>query len=77
MRRFIADGAGRTLGEAIDRWYATRGPTGGEIAAQFEYNAFVRRRHHDHPKGTAAQARAAWQAHRARPREPAGRSTTG
>jgi hypothetical protein len=44
MRDFIAGGAGRTLGDVVAHWHATRAgaaqPT--RIGAQFELNAFLR-----------------------------------
>lgn len=67
MREFIAEGAGRTLGDAVDHWYATRNRPRHEIAPQFEFNRFTRAWHQSHPDGTREQALAAWQAHRALP----------
>lgn len=69
MRDFIANGAGRTLGDAVDHWHATRNRPRGEIAPQFELNRFTRAWHEAHPGGTHAQAIEAWQRHRALPRD--------
>ncbi|MFF3323784.1 DUF6434 domain-containing protein [Streptomyces sp. NPDC002889] len=70
MRAFIADGAGRTLGEAVRHWHDTREAAAGpqEVGAQFEFNRFVRKWHAGHPSGTRAEALDAWREHRARPR---------
>lgn len=67
MRTYIADGAGMTLGDAVDHWYATRDRPRTEIGAQFEFNRFIRDWHRDHPSGTAAEARAAWARYRSLP----------
>jgi hypothetical protein len=67
MRTFIADGAGRTLGEAVDHWNATRDRPRTDIGAQFEFNRFIRDWHRDHPSGTRAGARAAWARYRSLP----------
>jgi hypothetical protein len=67
MRDFIADGAGRTLGDAVAHWHATRDQPPGPIGRQFEYNRFIRDWHAAHPGGAQAAA-AAWRAHRADPR---------
>ncbi|NXY96866.1 SAP domain-containing protein [Streptomyces sp. BR123] len=70
MRRCIAEGAGRTLAEAVAHWHATRAEAAGprEVGAQFEFNRFLRDWHVRHPDGARTEALAAWQAHRARPR---------
>lgn len=67
LREFIAAGAGRTLGEAIDHWASTRNdPT--EIAEQFEYNRFTRRWHAKNPGGSSEQLREEWWEYRSAPR---------
>ncbi|MFF3209696.1 DUF6434 domain-containing protein [Streptomyces sp. NPDC002886] len=73
MRDYVAQGAGRTLAEAVAHWHATRAAAAEprEIGAQFELNRFLRDWHARHPEGTRAQALAAWRAHRSRPREAA------
>ncbi|MFK0252664.1 DUF6434 domain-containing protein [Streptomyces sp. NPDC090445] len=70
MRDWIAEGAGRTLAEAVAHWHATRAEAAEprEVGAQFEFNRFLRDWHARHPDGTRTEALAAWQAHRARPR---------
>lgn len=74
MRDFVADGAGRTLAEAVAHWHATRPEASRprEVAEQFEYNRFTGDWHRANPTGTPAQARAAWHAHRALPRSAGG-----
>lgn len=71
MRTFIADGQGRTLGEAVAHWHATRGVAGQPkpIGPQFELNAFLRRWRRDHPSGSRDDALAAWRHHRGLPLE--------
>lgn len=45
MRTFISDGNGRTLGEAVAHWHATRDAASRPqpIGPQFELNAYLRR----------------------------------
>jgi hypothetical protein len=71
MRAFIANGEGRTLGEAVAHWHATRGAAGQPqpIGAQFELNAYLRTWRHDHPDGTRDEALTAWRHHRVLPIE--------
>ena len=64
MRDFITHGEGRTLGDALTHWRATRSRPPSEIGSQFELNAFIRDWHHRHPRGTHAQALKAWRNHR-------------
>ncbi|MFB9673338.1 DUF6434 domain-containing protein [Microlunatus capsulatus] len=67
MRDFISDGTGRTLGDAITHWHATRSRPAPQIGSQFELNAFIRDWHHQHPKGSRAHALTAWRIYRALP----------
>ena len=67
MRAFVAGGAGRTLGEAVAHWYATRDRPPSEIAPQFELNRFVRAWHEQHPHSSRAAALEAWRRHRSLP----------
>lgn len=67
MRRFIAAGEGRTLGEAVEHWRVTRSEPRGEIASQFELNRFLRSRHAANPNGRRTDALAAWRAYRSLP----------
>ena len=71
MRSFVADGAGRTLGDAVAHWHATRVAAAAPrpIGDQFELNAFLRRWRSSHPGGTREASVAAWQEHRSRPAE--------
>ncbi|MFD3775129.1 DUF6434 domain-containing protein [Streptomyces sp. NPDC058612] len=73
MRTFVAEGAGRTLADAIAHWHATRQAAVQlqEIGSQFELNRFLRDWYAEHPAGSRAEALAAWRAHRDRPRRPA------
>ncbi|MFJ3841473.1 DUF6434 domain-containing protein [Streptomyces sp. NPDC090054] len=75
MRTFVAEGAGRTLADAIAHWHATRHAAAQpqEIGSQFELNRFLRDWHAEHPAGSRSEALAAWRAHRDRPRSPARR----
>ncbi|MEV7416245.1 DUF6434 domain-containing protein [Streptomyces sp. NPDC089919] len=70
MRAFIAENAGRTLGDAARHWRETRRAAAApqEIGAQFELNRFLRDWHATHPAGTRTEALAAWRSHRDRPR---------
>ena len=70
MRAFVADGAGRTIGELVEHWHRTRATDGvpTEIAPQFELNRFLRRWRAANPDGTHAEALVAWKEHRSRPR---------
>jgi len=69
MREFVATGAGRTLGEAVEHWHATRGRAPGDIAPQFELNRFLRDWHAAHPDGNRGEAFVAWRLHRSLPVE--------
>jgi hypothetical protein len=71
MRTFVAEGAGRTLGEAANHWHATRESAARHrpIGAQFEFNAFLRRRAAARPGSSRAEHIAAWKYHRSRPAE--------
>lgn len=67
MRDFMRNGAGRTLGEAVDHWYATRGAPRPEIASQFELNRFTRQWRAANPGGSRDELLAAWAQYRATP----------
>ena len=67
MRAFLRDGEGRTLGDAVDHWYATRDAPAPQIGAQFELNRFTRAWRAAHPDGTREQLLAAWADYRATP----------
>jgi hypothetical protein len=69
MRDFIGSGAGRTLGEAVDHWRATRSTTEREIEPQFELNRFTRAWYRTHPDGSRSDLLTAWQTHRSLPAE--------
>ncbi len=69
MRDFIFNGAGRTLGAAVNHWHFTRSQPQPEIGSQFELNAFIRDWHHHHSSGSHAQALHAWRIHRDLPVE--------
>ena len=71
MRAFVADGAGRTIGEMIERWHSSRADgTSTQIAPQFELNRFLRQWRAANPGRTHAEALTAWRAHRDLPRDP-------
>ncbi len=73
MREFIAGGAGRTLGDAVGHWHATRPEASRPqpIAPQFELNAFLRRWRETHG-GTRQEGLAAWREYRSLPVEQRG-----
>lgn len=59
MREFLWNGAGRTLGDAVEAWHR---PRDGEtaIAPQFEYNRHVRAYFAANPGATHREAVEAW-----------------
>ena len=65
-----AGGAGRTVGDVIEHWHRSRADAAApsEIEPQFELNRFLRDWRRTHAGGGRAEALAAWQEHRARPR---------
>ena len=67
LRRFLAEEPGRTLGDALDCYLATRHGPSPAIGEQFEYNAFVRAWWERHPGGSAEALRSAWARWRATP----------
>jgi len=67
MRDFIAAGAGRTLGDAVEHWHATRSSPPRPIGQQFELNRFLHDWYAADHSGGRAEAIAAWQAHRSLP----------
>lgn len=71
MREFVATGAGRTLGDAVAHWHATRTEAARPkpIAPQFELNTFLRRWRAARPGRTRDDALAAWREYRALPVE--------
>jgi hypothetical protein len=75
MRDFVANGAGKTLGDAVDHWWASRDRDAPPIGPQFELNRFTREWWRANPGGTRDELRAAWLAYRNQPadlREPGG-----
>jgi len=85
VRTFVAEGGGRTLGDIVDHWWATRESPQEVIGAQFEFNRFLRDWHLANPGRPSADARRAWRTHRSlpvdrrlppmSPVDPAGRSS--
>jgi len=67
LRKFLAEGAGQTLGDAADHWLATRGMPVGEIGSQFEFNRFTRSWWQANPGGTPNELREAWLEYRSTP----------
>ncbi len=63
MREFFAEPAGRTLGDAVELWFSTRGVP-RPIEPQFEYNRFVREYRTSHPGVAHSEVVDAWRAHR-------------
>lgn len=72
MRDFMRAGAGQTLGEAVDHWYATRDAPRPEIGAQFELNRFTRQWRAANPGGSHAELLTAWAQYRATPADERG-----
>ncbi len=70
MRDYIANNAGKTLGDVIQHWHATRSAASKPqpIASQFEYNTFIRDWFRTHPNTTKDAAIAAWHEYRSQPR---------
>jgi hypothetical protein len=69
LREFLQEGAGKTLGEAVDHYRATRDQPLSEIESQFELNRFTRRWWKANPGGTRAQLLEAWRLYRETPVE--------
>lgn len=67
MREFIATGAGRTLGAAVEFWAGSRDLPPAEIGAQFELNRFQRSWHATHPGAGHGDLLAAWKVYRSLP----------
>ena len=67
LRRFLANGSGHTLGEALACYLGTDPLSAPPIGSQFEYNAFVRSWWARHPGGTVDDLRSAWAVWRATP----------
>lgn len=67
MRDFMRNGTGRTLGDAVAHWYATRDSPRPEISPQFELNRFTRAWHTANPGGSTADLKRAWQEYRNTP----------
>jgi hypothetical protein len=60
VRSFIAEGNGKTLGQAIEVYRASLKSAPKPIGAQFQYNRHMRQYKLDHPGSTRAQAIEAW-----------------
>ena len=69
LREFLRTGAGRTLGEAVDHYLATRGSGPVEIEPQFELNRFTRLWWKVNPDGTREGLSRAWREYRDTPAE--------
>lgn len=73
LRRFIAEGSGKTLAEAVEVYRKSMSHDlngrGLEIAEQFEYNRHTREYFRAHPGATREEAVAAWQEKRRRRKE--------
>ena len=74
MRQFMAQGAGKTLGEALEHWKATRHAPPSDIGTQFELNRFTRQWFKDHPGGSRQDMLAAWEAYRRLPTDARSRA---
>lgn len=61
MRDFIGgSGVGKTLGDAIEGWEASKRAPKGEIGKQFEYNQHMRDYFEANPTATREEAMQAW-----------------
>lgn len=69
MRRFLKEGAGKTLGDAVEHWISTRDAADDEIGPQFELNRFTRLWWRANPGGNREQLRNAWLDYRSKPVE--------
>ncbi len=67
MRDVVANGAGKTLGDALDHWWASRDRDEAPIGPQFELNRFTREWWRANPGGSRDELRAAWLAYRNQP----------
>lgn len=67
MRDVVAKGAGKTLGDALDHWWASRNRDEAPIGPQFELNRFTREWWRTNPGGSRDELRAAWLAYRNQP----------
>jgi hypothetical protein len=68
MRDFIADGAGKTLAEALKTWEDTKNIRTETIEPQFEYNRFMRRFFEENKGADLSSAFTAWKTHRDTPK---------
>ena len=69
LREFLRTGAGKTLGDAVDHYLATRDSGLGEIDPQFELNRFTRLWWKANPDGSREDLKRAWIEYRATPAE--------
>jgi SAP domain-containing new25/Domain of unknown function (DUF6434) len=67
MRTFLASDQHKTLGDAVEHWYATRGAAKPETLPQLELVRFTKAWHAANPTGTQVECRAAWQRYKALP----------
>lgn len=67
MREFIYSGSGRTLGDAVQHWHATRSIEPAEIASQFELNRFTRTWRSENPGASRERLLETWREYRATP----------
>lgn len=70
MRGFFADADGTsTLHDAVAHWHSTRSAEPTVIGQQFELNQFTRKWFSENPNSTREEMHAAWQRHRALPKD--------
>jgi SAP domain-containing new25/Domain of unknown function (DUF6434) len=67
MRTFLASDRTKTLGEAVDHWYASRGSLKPETLPQLEFVRFTKAWHVSNPNSSQVECRAAWKRHRSLP----------
>jgi hypothetical protein len=68
MRDFIANGAGKTLAEALQTWEDTKNTRTETIEPQFEYNRFMRSFFKENKGADLSAAYTAWKTHRDTPK---------
>ena len=68
MRTFLASDRDKTLGEAVDHWYSSRGVVKPATLPQLEFVRFTKAWHLQYTSGTQQECREAWNVHKSLPR---------
>ncbi len=69
MRTFLASDRHKTLGEAVEHWYSSRGAAKPETLPQLEFVRFTRAWHRQNPARSQKECRSAWTVYRSLPRD--------